>query len=268
MWEYTTVLSILLSLPLFSNHNLNGIMDYKKLFDGCYVFTMGGCGDHPYLFYYFFLFSIINFCFALFWNIRTSNSIKCITFDHGAFEQVDCKLKDLRSQTRNWRKGHEVVIEFAEEKSANLIQPKMNYFQHGLYCLSQRKWKERVCDLLNDSKCLLNEGKLKPDMIEKVYPPGSRILEKELICNEGKGNQKANLGKSKRKTFMVIALLHQTKRDELFERRSKGSFQDDGEEENQFNISRMTMKYMHTQKKECSTSSHSSDPLINLSLNV
>ena len=113
-------------------------------------------------------------------------------------------------------------------------------------------------------------------MIEKVYPPGSRIFEKKQEAEkkqkgsrkEAEKKQEAEFLKSK-KSFMVIALLQQTKRDVLFANKMiKGSFQDDGQEEIKFNISRMNEKNMHTQKKECSTSSHSSDPLRNDSLNV
>ena len=115
------------------------------MFDGCYVFTTGGCKDHNFLFFYFAFVSLINLCFAFYWNDRTRDAIKNVKVP---LNLISCKIEELDNQMRNIRKTREIFVK-CPLPDVHAITPAMNRFQASLPCLQQRLWKKRVCELLN-----------------------------------------------------------------------------------------------------------------------
>ena len=95
------------------NRTLNGILDYKKLFDGCYVITAGGFGEINYFFLIYVAIFLINLVFGIFWNSRIRDSVKGVD---SLLPLINYKLKDLLAQKRNRRLNHEVILIFPKER--------------------------------------------------------------------------------------------------------------------------------------------------------
>ena len=172
-------LYLIIHFDFYSENTLESFRDYKKLYDGCYVFTTGGCGDHNYLFFYFIFMSIFNFCFGVFWNIRTRSSIKMVGY---VLEKVDCKISSLNDQAYNKKLKHEVLLIFPEGKEAFML-PTITRAQRLFPCQKQKLRKERVCQLLSQFRREKGGSKmdgkvgsnvLRPEMIEYVHTSEER----------------------------------------------------------------------------------------------